>query len=61
MPWSGGPFSWLDILGATRAVEICDGLAERHGPRFAPPALLRDLADKGESFQGRFSQTEAAA
>ncbi len=22
MPWSGGPFSWLDILGAGRAVEI---------------------------------------
>ena len=27
MPWSGGPFSWLDILGAERAVEICDTLA----------------------------------
>ena len=31
MPWSGGPFSWLDMLGAGRAVEICDGLAAAHG------------------------------
>ena len=35
MPWSGGPFAWLDILGAARAVEICDALAAAHGPRFA--------------------------
>ncbi|MEM1385906.1 MAG: 3-hydroxyacyl-CoA dehydrogenase NAD-binding domain-containing protein, partial [Pseudomonadota bacterium] len=25
-PWSGGPLSWLDILGAERAVAICDAL-----------------------------------
>jgi len=60
MPWSGGPFSWLDILGAGRAVEICDALAARWGARFEPPALLRDLAAKGESFYGRFRPAEAA-
>ncbi|HBD90157.1 MAG TPA: 3-hydroxyacyl-CoA dehydrogenase [Gemmobacter sp.] len=49
-PWSGGPFGWLDILGAARAVEICDNLAASHGPRFAAPALLRDMATKGETF-----------
>ena len=53
-PWSGGPFGWLDIIGAARAVEICDGLEAAHGARFATPALLRDLADKGDSFYGRF-------
>ncbi len=61
MPWSGGPFSWLDILGAPRAVEIADGLAAAHGPRFAPPALLRDLAATGETFYGRFNTVEKAA
>ncbi|MFM2388604.1 MAG: hypothetical protein RLZZ437_159, partial [Pseudomonadota bacterium] len=25
-PWSGGPFSWLDMIGAAKAVEICRGL-----------------------------------
>ncbi len=50
MPWSGGPFGWLDILGAGRAVEICDALAAAHGARFAPPAMLREMAAKGEGF-----------
>ena len=49
-PWSGGPFSWLDIIGAARAVEICDGLTETLGPRFATPRSLRDMAAKGTSF-----------
>ncbi len=60
-PWSGGPFSWLDILGAGRAVAICDGLAERFGPRFAAPDLLREMASRGESFYGRFGQPAEAA
>ncbi len=53
-PWSGGPFSWLDILGAPRAAEISDDLTERFGERFAAPTLLRDLAAGGDSFYGRF-------
>ena len=59
-PWSGGPFSWLDIIGAARAVEICDGLAAVHGKRFAAPALLRDLAAKGEGFYARFGGGQRA-
>jgi 3-hydroxyacyl-CoA dehydrogenase/enoyl-CoA hydratase/3-hydroxybutyryl-CoA epimerase len=60
MPWSGGPFGWLDILGAGRAVEICDGLAAAHGPRFATPDMLREMAVKGEDFYGRFAAAAAA-
>jgi 3-hydroxyacyl-CoA dehydrogenase/enoyl-CoA hydratase/3-hydroxybutyryl-CoA epimerase len=60
MPWSGGPFGWLDILGAARAVEICEGLAAAHGPRFAPPLLLREMATEGESFYGRAVAAAAA-
>ncbi|HSF91231.1 MAG TPA: 3-hydroxyacyl-CoA dehydrogenase family protein, partial [Paracoccaceae bacterium] len=52
MPWSGGPFSWLDMLGAEKAVETCDALAAKYGARFAAPALLRDMAQKGSSFYG---------
>ncbi len=59
-PWSGGPFSWLDILGAARAVEICDGLTNSFGPRFTPPKLLRDMAASGESFYSRFAKDKAA-
>ncbi|AKS46815.1 3-hydroxyacyl-CoA dehydrogenase / enoyl-CoA hydratase / 3-hydroxybutyryl-CoA epimerase [Octadecabacter temperatus] len=53
-PWSGGPFSWLDILGAPYAAERCDQLTAEFGDRFACPALLREMADKGQSFYGRF-------
>jgi 3-hydroxyacyl-CoA dehydrogenase/enoyl-CoA hydratase/3-hydroxybutyryl-CoA epimerase len=60
-PWSGGPFSWLDIIGAARAVEICVGLTARHGDRFAAPALLREMAEKGQTFYGRFQPAAKAA
>ncbi len=60
-PWSGGPFSWLDILGAARAVEICEDLEARYGARFAAPRLLREMADKGEGFYQRFMGEAKAA
>ncbi|SFO09266.1 3-hydroxyacyl-CoA dehydrogenase / enoyl-CoA hydratase / 3-hydroxybutyryl-CoA epimerase [Roseovarius lutimaris] len=60
-PWSGGPFSWLDIIGSPYAAERCDQLAETFGPRFATPALLREMADKGQSFYGRFDKQADAA
>ncbi|MEJ5217631.1 3-hydroxyacyl-CoA dehydrogenase NAD-binding domain-containing protein [Cognatishimia sp. D5M38] len=60
-PWSGGPFSWLDIVGAEWAAETCDALTEAHGARFATPALLRDMAAKGQDFYGRFGPQAAAA
>jgi 3-hydroxyacyl-CoA dehydrogenase/enoyl-CoA hydratase/3-hydroxybutyryl-CoA epimerase len=31
-------------------VKACETLAERHGARFAPPQLLRRMADQGERF-----------
>ncbi|MDT0682538.1 3-hydroxyacyl-CoA dehydrogenase NAD-binding domain-containing protein [Roseicyclus sp. F158] len=58
-PWSGGPFSWLDIIGATRAVAICDVLEADHGTRFKAPQLLRDMAAKGESFYGRYGDGQS--
>ncbi len=60
MPWSGGPLSWLDMIGAAKAVEICDGLEAEHGERFKAPDLLKDIAKKGDSFYGRFGAKQAA-
>ncbi len=53
-PWSGGPFSWLDMIGAGTAVEICEGLKSAHGDRFESPDLLKDMAKEGDTFYGRF-------
>ncbi|MCL4108801.1 UNVERIFIED_CONTAM: hypothetical protein GTU68_049142 [Idotea baltica] len=60
-PWSGGPFSWLDIIGAPYAAERCDALTAAHGARFATPALLRDMADAGDTFYERFGTPAAKA
>lgn len=59
-PWSGGPFSWLDMIGAGKAVEICEGLAQ-NGPRFAAPKLLREMAETGQTFYGKFGPQAKAA
>ncbi len=54
MPWSGGPFSWVDMLGAAQAVEICNDLTARFGARFAPPKGLCDMAKQGAKNGGRY-------
>ncbi len=60
-PWSGGPLSWLDIIGTPYAAERCDQLTEAYGERFACPPLLREMAEKGQSFYGRFNPAAKAA
>ncbi|MEX0277816.1 MAG: 3-hydroxyacyl-CoA dehydrogenase NAD-binding domain-containing protein [Ruegeria sp.] len=60
-PWSGGPLSWLDIIGTPYAAERCDQLSAQYGERFTCPPLLREMADKGQSFYGRFDPEAKAA
>ncbi|APX90284.1 3-hydroxyacyl-CoA dehydrogenase [Brevirhabdus pacifica] len=60
-PWSGGPFSWLDIIGAQQAVDICDDLSRRHGPRFTVPDLLKEVAASGKGFYARADAQRSAA
>ena len=59
-PYTGGPISMIDTLGAKAFVERCEGLAKRHGERFAPNKLLRELAAKGETFYQRFAPAKVA-
>jgi 3-hydroxyacyl-CoA dehydrogenase/enoyl-CoA hydratase/3-hydroxybutyryl-CoA epimerase len=49
-PWTGGPLSLIDTLGAAAFVSECDRLADACGERFRPPRLLRDMAAEGRSF-----------
>lgn len=60
-PWTGGVLSWLDMIGAAKACDICDALTEKFGDRFTTPALLRDLAETGDSFYARYMPDQAAA
>ena len=49
-PWTGGPLSHIDTLGAAALVRDCDILAQRHGERFSPTPQLRDMARTGARF-----------
>jgi 3-hydroxyacyl-CoA dehydrogenase/enoyl-CoA hydratase/3-hydroxybutyryl-CoA epimerase len=60
-PFSGGTLSYIDGMGAARFVELARSLAAKHGDRFAPSALLLDMAKKGETFYGRFGAQAKAA
>ena len=54
-PWSGGPLSWLDILGTPYAAERSQELCKTYGPRFDCPPLLADMGKNNEAFYERFS------
>jgi hypothetical protein len=58
-PYTGGPISMIDTMGAAEFVKQCEALAAKHGERFQPNKLLRDMARKGETFYGRFRQAPA--
>jgi 3-hydroxyacyl-CoA dehydrogenase/enoyl-CoA hydratase/3-hydroxybutyryl-CoA epimerase len=49
-PFLGGPFRYLDHLGARFALEMLEKLGARHGNRFTPAAMLVDLAKEGRRF-----------
>jgi 3-hydroxyacyl-CoA dehydrogenase/enoyl-CoA hydratase/3-hydroxybutyryl-CoA epimerase len=49
-PHRGGVISMVHTVGIDNFVADCDNLAQRFGPRFTPPKMLRDMAAKGERF-----------
>ena len=50
-PFRGGPFRYLDAIGASRAVDRLEELNSRFGGRFVPADLLLHMARKGERFR----------
>ncbi len=59
-PFTGGPISYIDTVGAKAFAARCEDYAKRFGDRFKPNALLKDMAAKGETFYGRFAPKKAA-
>jgi len=49
-PFRGGPFRTLDAMGTATAASALERLAGIHGPRFAPAAMLKGLAERGGRF-----------
>lgn len=42
--YTGGPFSYIDHLGAEQVLRECASLAKRYGERFKAPRLLKQMA-----------------
>lgn len=49
-PFRGGPFRWMDALGAGEVVRRLRTWEERLGPRFRPAQSLVDMAQGGRRF-----------
>ncbi len=56
-PFTGGTLSYIEGMGLAQFVLLCDDLAKRHGPRFAPPQVLIDRAREHRGYY----PSEAAA
>ncbi|MBB4063925.1 FAD-dependent oxidoreductase [Gellertiella hungarica] len=60
-PYTGGAISYIDGMGAKAFVAQCEKLAKSYGDHFQPTPLLKDLAEKGETFYQRFNPYPAEA
>ncbi|HFZ1708673.1 TPA: fatty acid oxidation complex subunit alpha FadJ [Citrobacter sedlakii] len=49
-PFLGGPFRYMDSLGAGEVVAVLQRLASQYGPRFTPCDALLQMVERGESF-----------
>ena len=59
-PYTGGTLSYIDGMGAKAFVAQCEKLAAKYGPRFTPCKLVVEMAQKDETFYGRFAPKKAA-
>ena len=60
-PFTGGTLSYIDMMGTRKFVELCRRFEKKYGARFAPNKLLVEMAEKNESFYGRFGPPKAKA
>ena len=51
-PFRGGPFMYVDQVGADVVVEQLRELESEHGERFTPAQILVDAAENGTQFRG---------
>lgn len=49
-PFRGGPFRYVDTIGAKKAVEILQDLEQKYGARFKPAQILEDYAKTNKKF-----------
>jgi 3-hydroxyacyl-CoA dehydrogenase/enoyl-CoA hydratase/3-hydroxybutyryl-CoA epimerase len=52
-PFRGGPFRYIDTLGAQETVHILKELSDKFGARFEPAQILVDYANSGKKFYSK--------
>ena len=50
-PFRGGPFWWMDEIGAAEIVDKLEALTEKHGERFEPAGIIRSHAESEKTFR----------
>jgi len=60
-PYTGGTLSYIDGMGAAAFVSLAEQLTKKHGERFRPNKLLKEMAAKDETFYGRFPPASVKA
>jgi len=51
-PFRGGPFRYLDQVGAGKYVDRMNSFVDKYGPQFEPCDMLKDYASSGKKFHG---------
>lgn len=51
-PFEGGPFRYIDRLGASSVMAALESLEKNYGQRFSPPQILKDAVQSGKKFYG---------
>ena len=49
-PWTGGPLSYIDRVGASAFKSRSDELCQKYGSHFSPPSLIIQMANDGTKF-----------
>jgi 3-hydroxyacyl-CoA dehydrogenase / enoyl-CoA hydratase / 3-hydroxybutyryl-CoA epimerase len=49
-PFRGGPFRYVDTIGASEVLRRIQGYFDRFGKRWTPAPVLVDMAKKNERF-----------
>jgi 3-hydroxyacyl-CoA dehydrogenase/enoyl-CoA hydratase/3-hydroxybutyryl-CoA epimerase len=49
-PFEGGPFRYIDHLGASAIMATLESLEKNYGKRFTPPQILKDIVQSGKKF-----------
>ncbi len=59
-PYTGGPLSYIDTMGAAAFTARCKALRKKYGDRYKPSKLVAAMAKSGDSFYRRFAPAGAA-